>query len=102
VTGVQAHAERLGGLTARTRPAFGPRPTLRFGAAATLTAAWVAFSILASAPWRADLEAAIGPVAGWAIPVLLAYIPGVIIGFLCFTLLLTRRAARGRRGSGRR
>jgi poly-beta-1,6-N-acetyl-D-glucosamine synthase len=90
VTGVEATAQRLGGLTARTRPAFGPRPTIRFGAAVALTAAWVAFAILASAPWRSDLENAIGPVAGWLIPILLAYIPGMIIGFLCFTLLLTR------------
>jgi poly-beta-1,6-N-acetyl-D-glucosamine synthase len=90
VTGVEASAQRLGGLTARDRPAFGPRPTLRFGAAAALTAAWVAFSVLASAPWRSDLENALGPVMGWVIPILLAYVPGVVIGFLCFTLILTR------------
>jgi biofilm PGA synthesis N-glycosyltransferase PgaC len=89
VTGVQAHAESLGGFTARERPAFGPRPTVRFTAAALLTAAWVAFSVLASAPWRSDLEEAIGPIAAWVIPVLLAYIPGLVIGFMCFTLVLT-------------
>jgi biofilm PGA synthesis N-glycosyltransferase PgaC len=43
-----------------------------------------------SQPWRAELDAAIGPVMGWVIPVLLAYIPGLVIGFLCFTLILTR------------
>ena len=90
MTGAQAHVERLGGLTARTRPAFGLRPTVRFVGAGTLTIAWVAFSVWASAPWRSDLEEAIGPIAAWVIPVLLAYIPGLVIGFLCFTLLLTR------------
>ena len=89
MSSVEARAPRLGGFTARTRPAFGVRPTLRFTAAATLTIAWVGFSIWFSQPWRSDLEAALGPVAGWAIPVLLAYIPGLIIGFLCFTLILT-------------
>ncbi len=89
MTGVEAHPQRLGGFTARTRPAFGLRPTLRFAAAVALMIAWVALSIWFSAPWRSDLEDAIGPVVGWAIPILLAYIPGVIIGFLCFTLLLT-------------
>jgi biofilm PGA synthesis N-glycosyltransferase PgaC len=77
-------------LTARERPAFGIRPTLRFTLAASLTVGWVAFSIVVSAPWRSDLEDAIGPVAAWVIPVLLAYIPGLVIGFMCFTLLLTR------------
>ena len=90
VTGVEANPLRLGGLTTRTRPAFGPRPTVRFAGAALLTVAWVGFAIMFSAPWRSELEAAIGPIAGWAIPILLAYIPGLIIGFLCWTLLLTR------------
>jgi hypothetical protein len=44
------------------------------------------------------------------IPTLLAYIPTLVIGFLCFTLLLTRYSAplldapagRGRTASGRR
>ena len=76
VSGVEAYPQRLGGLTARSRPAFGPRPTLRFTAAGTLTLAWVAFSVWFSQPWRSDLEDAIGPVAGWVIPIMLAYIPG--------------------------
>jgi biofilm PGA synthesis N-glycosyltransferase PgaC len=90
VSGARAHPQRLGGCTARARPAFGVRPTLRFTAAATATVAWVAFSVWFSRPWRSELEDAIGPVAGWVIPVLLAHIPGLVIGFLCFTLLLTR------------
>jgi poly-beta-1,6-N-acetyl-D-glucosamine synthase len=90
VSGVEAHPQRLGGFTVRSRPAFGARPTLRFTAAASLTFAWVAFSVWFSQPWRAELEEAIGPIAAWVIPVLLAYIPGLVIGFLCFTLLLTR------------
>jgi biofilm PGA synthesis N-glycosyltransferase PgaC len=74
----------------RERPAFGPRPTLRFTLAVTGTAAWVGFSIWVSQIWRGELEDAIGPVMAWVIPILLAYIPGLVIGFLCFTLLLTR------------
>ena len=33
---------------------------------------------------------AIGPVMAWVIPTMLAYIPGVVIGFLMFTLLTVR------------
>jgi biofilm PGA synthesis N-glycosyltransferase PgaC len=80
----------LGGFTARSRPAFGLRPTLRFTIAAAGTAAHSAFSVWFSAPWRGELTEAIGPVMGWVIPILLAYIPGVVIGFMCFTLLFTR------------
>jgi biofilm PGA synthesis N-glycosyltransferase PgaC len=90
VSGVQARAEQLGGFTARERPAFGLRPTLRFTAAAASTVAWVAFAIWVSEPWRLELEEAIGPISAWVIPVFLAYVPAVVIGFLCFTLLLTR------------
>jgi len=57
------------------------------------TIGWVGFSVWVSDGWRSDLEQAIGPVAAWVIPVVLAYIPGVVIGFLCFTLLLTRYRA---------
>jgi biofilm PGA synthesis N-glycosyltransferase PgaC len=69
---------------------FGIRPALRFTAAVALTAAWVGFSVWFSSPWRDELEEALGPVMAWVIPVLLAYIPGLVIGFLCFTLVLTR------------
>ena len=90
MSGVEAYPQRLGGFTARERPAFGVRPTLRFVVAGTLTLGYVAFAVWFSQPWRSDLEAAIGPIAAWVIPVMLAYIPAVVIGFLCFTLLLTR------------
>jgi poly-beta-1,6-N-acetyl-D-glucosamine synthase len=50
----------------------------------------VAFSVWVSEPWRDELEAAIGPVMGWVIPLFLAYIPGLVIGFMIFTLLITR------------
>jgi len=88
----EAHlqAGSLGGLTSRARPAFGLRPTLRFSLAATATVAWVAFCVWFSAPWRSELEAAIGAVPAWVVPIMLAYIPGLVIGFMCFTLLLTR------------
>jgi biofilm PGA synthesis N-glycosyltransferase PgaC len=92
MSGVETGTAALGGFVHRTRPAFGVRPTLRFVAAGTLTIGWVAFAIWASGPWRSDLEQVIGPVAAWGIPILLAYIPGLLIGFLFFTLALTRYA----------
>jgi biofilm PGA synthesis N-glycosyltransferase PgaC len=81
---------RLGGVTRRRRPAFGVRPTVRFAFAVCLTAAYVAFGVWFSAPWRSDLREAIGPVMAWVIPTLLAYVPGIVIGFLMFTLLTVR------------
>jgi biofilm PGA synthesis N-glycosyltransferase PgaC len=78
-----------GGLTRRRPPEVGLRPTLRFALAAALTGAWVAFAVVVSAPWRGELEDALGPVLAWVIPTLLAYVPGLVIGFVAFTLLLT-------------
>ena len=69
---------------------MGLRPTVRFAIAFALTLAWVAFSVWVSEPWRGELETAIGPVMGWVIPIFLAYIPGLVIGFMIFTLLITR------------
>ncbi len=80
----------LGGFTRRRRPATGLRPTFLFSIAATLTAAYVAFAVYVSQPWRSDLEQAIGPVASWVIPILIAYIPGLVIGFMIFTLAVSR------------
>jgi poly-beta-1,6-N-acetyl-D-glucosamine synthase len=81
---------RLGGLTRRRRPRAGGRPTVRFVIAVGLTVAYVGFGVYVSAPWRSDLREAIGPVMAWVIPILLAYVPGVLIGFLGFTLLTVR------------
>ena len=80
----------LGGLTRRRPPRAGLRPTVRFSIALVLTLAWVAFGVWASEPWRHELQVATGPVLAWVIPILLAYIPGVVVGFLIFTLLITR------------
>ena len=80
----------LGGLVWRARPKVGIRPTVRFGLVFVLTLAWVAFGVYVSEPWRQDLESAIGPVMAWAIPATLAYIPGLLIGFLAFTLVTAR------------
>ena len=63
---------RLGGLAKRRRPDYGPRPTWLFVATFLLTIAWVALAIYVSDPWRSDLEDAIGPIAAWVIPALLA------------------------------
>lgn len=57
--------------------------------ASALTLGWVAFAVWVSAPWRDELEAALGPVMAWVIPLFLAYIPGLVIGFMIFTLLIT-------------
>jgi biofilm PGA synthesis N-glycosyltransferase PgaC len=79
----------LGGLTRRRRPAEGLRPTVLFALVFALTVAWVGFAVWASDAWRHELEQAIGPVMAWVIPILLAYIPGLVIGFMIFTLLLS-------------
>jgi poly-beta-1,6-N-acetyl-D-glucosamine synthase len=63
---------------------------VRFVIALGLTIAYVAFSVYVSTPWRSDLREAIGPVMAWVIPTLLAYVPGVLIGFLVATLLTVR------------
>ena len=83
-----APAGRLGGLTRRRGPEAGLRPTVLFALAGSLTVAWVVFAVWASGPWRGELEAALGPVMGWVIPILLAYIPALVIGFMLFTLLV--------------
>ena len=80
----------LGGLTRRRRPGVGGRPTVRFAIVFPLTAAYIAFGVYVSAPWRSDLREAIGPVMAWVIPIMLAYIPGLVIGFLFITLLTVR------------
>ena len=79
----------LGGLTRRRRPGGGGRPTVRFAVALVLTVAYVALCVYVSQPWRSELEQAIGPIAGWVIPIMMAYIPALIVGFLAFTLMIT-------------
>jgi biofilm PGA synthesis N-glycosyltransferase PgaC len=68
----------------------GLRPTVRFGLAIALTLAYLACAVYVSRPWRADLASAIGPVMSWMIPIMLAYIPCLLVGFLAFTLIATR------------
>jgi biofilm PGA synthesis N-glycosyltransferase PgaC len=81
---------RLGGMTRRPRPGGGGRPSVRFVIALILTGAYVAFAVRVSTPWRSELREAIGPVMAWVIPISLAYVPGVLIGFLASTLLTVR------------
>jgi biofilm PGA synthesis N-glycosyltransferase PgaC len=88
--GLVSERALLGGLTRRRRPAVGIRPTLLFTVALALTLAYVAFGIHVSQAWRADLEREIGPVMSWTIPIMLAYLPGLVIGFLAFTLIVSR------------
>ena len=90
MSGVRVEREQLGGFTHRARPAFGMRPVLRFTLSAVATVAYVGMSVWVSRIWRGELEDAIGPVMGWVIPIFIAYIPGIVIGFLCFTLIFTR------------
>jgi biofilm PGA synthesis N-glycosyltransferase PgaC len=75
---------------ARAESHRGTSTTLRFGVAFALTAAYVAFAVWASSPWRAELRDAIGPVMSWVIPIFLAYVPAVLIGFMVFTLITLR------------
>lgn len=78
-----------GGFTERERPAVGLRPAVQYCGAVSLTAAYVFLVVFVlSTPWRSELEQAIGPVAGWVIPLFLAYIPAVVISFFLFSLLL--------------
>jgi poly-beta-1,6-N-acetyl-D-glucosamine synthase len=79
-----------GWFTGRPHPQFGLRPSVRFAIAFALTAGWVAFAVWVSGPWRGELEEALGPVMGWVIPTVLAYVPGLVIGLMAFTLLITR------------
>jgi poly-beta-1,6-N-acetyl-D-glucosamine synthase len=65
-------------------------PAVRFLLASSLTAAYVALAIHFSEPWRDQLREAIGPAMAWVIPTLLAYLPGLVIGFMVFTLLTLR------------
>ena len=101
---------RLGGLTRRPRPFGGGRPTVRFAIAVVAHGRVGRVQrLVVSAPWRSDLREAIGPVMAWVIPILLAYVPGVVIGFLAVHAAhapLPRPVARalqpgrGRRASG--
>jgi biofilm PGA synthesis N-glycosyltransferase PgaC len=80
---------QLGGFVRRDHPGTGMRPTVRFVLALLVTVAWVGFAVWASGPWRHDLEQAIGPIAAWVIPLLLAYVPGLVIGFMAATLVVS-------------
>ena len=81
-----------------------------FALAGSLTARLGRFAVWASGPWRGELEAALGPVMAWVIPILLAYIPALVIGFMLFTLLvnpyreleLVAPPGPGRQAGGRR
>ena len=90
VSGAGVQRQELGGLALRARPVFGIRPTVRFSLAVIGTIAYLTLSVTVSSVWRGELKSAIGPVMAWVIPIFMAYIPGVVIGFLCFTLILTR------------
>jgi len=65
------------------------RPSVLFAVAALLNAAYLVFNLWVSTAWRDDLERDLGPVADWLVPTMLAYVPGVVIGFFLFTLLLS-------------
>ena len=66
---VHSAQRELGGFTPRAHPAFGMRPALRFALAVTLTVAYLVFAVSVSHVWRGELEAAIGPVMAWVIPI---------------------------------
>lgn len=73
-----------------SEPPPGAHVAARFAVALSLTAVYVAFAVYASAPWRSELREAIGPVMAWVIPITLAYIPAVLLGFMISTLITLR------------
>ena len=79
-----------GQCTARRSCGTLPGMTLRFAVSFGLTAVYVAFAVWASSPWRAELRDAIGPLMAWVIPIFLAYVPAVLVGFMVFTLITLR------------
>jgi biofilm PGA synthesis N-glycosyltransferase PgaC len=79
----------IGGIARRAHPIAGLRPAMLFFIVGGLTTAYVWFDVAISAPWRDELARAFGPAAAWIVPSFLAYIPGIVIGFYLFTLLLT-------------
>ena len=72
----------LGGMTRRRRPATGRAPDGSFRRRVRLDGRVRGIRRALSTPWRSDLREAIGPVMAWVIPIMLAYIPAVLIGFL--------------------
>ena len=103
---------QLGGFVTRDHPGKGMRPTVRFVLARPADG-WLGRLRHLGRPSRGGTisKQAIGPVAAWLIPVLLAYIPGLVIGFMACHAdrqpattcpRLTHRAALARRASGRR
>ena len=94
-----------GGLDRRSRPGVGAAADASLRRRVRADGGEVAFSVWVSGPWRGELEDAIGPVMAWVIPIVLAYIPGLVIGFMAFTLLITafgsyRSSRRRERGRG--
>jgi biofilm PGA synthesis N-glycosyltransferase PgaC len=81
---------RVGGSQWKDRPGVGWRPAVRFVVAAIATVIYIVAAINFSDGWRAELREAIGPVMAWVIPVTLAYVPGLVIWFMIFTLLTLR------------
>jgi len=52
---------------------------------------WVGFSIYISYPWFRDLSSIIGPVLSFLIIAFIAYVPGYLVSFTVFSLLLDRQ-----------
>jgi biofilm PGA synthesis N-glycosyltransferase PgaC len=63
----------------------------KFTLAMTFTIAWVSLSVWISAGWVRDLVPVTGAVLGWAIVILVAYLPGAIVAFLTASLVLDRQ-----------
>jgi biofilm PGA synthesis N-glycosyltransferase PgaC len=79
-----------GGKGGSTEPPPDVSSNVRFALSLSLTAAYVAFAVYASAPWRSELQEAIGPVMAWVIPTTLAYVPSILVGMMVFTLVSLR------------
>ena len=85
-----APARALGGLTRRSGPEAGLRPTVLFAivgspdrSPGSPSRVWASDSLA-----RTSSRLLSAPSMGWVIPILLAYVPGLVIGFMLFTLLV--------------
>lgn len=64
---------------------------VKFLIAQLLALSWVSVSIYLSYPWFRDLSNLIGPVLSFLIIAFIAYVPGYLVSFTVFSLLLDRQ-----------
>ena len=72
------------------RPRYVP-VAAKFALAAVGMVGWVALSVWISQPWISELSPVVSPWGAWLIVTLVAYLPGAVVAFLAFSLLLDRQ-----------